>query len=558
MSDASAGQPASGAAIRFPADQLTSIRWNVYLSLIALAIGGIFGLYQAIERLGLDLYAAMPPITNYYQGLTIHGVLLVLVFTFAFSNGFLALATMRGLERPLASTQLAWAAFWSMALGVALAGWAMFANEANVLFTFYPPMKAHPLFYLGLVLVVLSTWLVSANQLLTLKGWHRDNPGRRIPLMAFTAILTYVLWDLASIGVAVEVVFLLLPWSVGWFETVDPQLARTLFWFSGHPIVYIWLLPAYVSWYTMIPKQTGGRIFSEPLVRFVFLLFLLYSTPVGVHHQFTESAIDPRLKALHALFTFIVFFPSIITAFSVMASLEGAGRARGGRGVLGWIPRLPWGDPSVTAQLLAMLVFLLGGASGLVNASYTVNLVVHNTAYIPGHFHLTVGTAVALTLMGLTYWLLPYLTGKALWGRQVALVQAWLWMAGVLIFSRGQIAGGLAALPRRTAIGLAPYAAEVPAWTIDNVLTALGGIIMVFSGLLFFIVIVGTLFGLEGEARVEIPYAEPLEPETHSWPALDRWGRWLVAGIVLIVIAYAPVFFTLLPPNSTSPGFRVW
>ena len=543
----------------FPAEQLKWIRWDIYLSLVALAIGGIFGLYQAIERLGLDLYTAMPPINNYYQGLTIHGVLLALVFTFAFSNGFLALTTMRPLERPMRSTLLLQAAFWSMLLGVVLAGWAMFANEATVMFTFYPPLKAHPLFYLGLVLVVLSTWLTSANQIATLWAWQREHRGERIPLQAFTSVITYVLWDLASVGVAIEVVVFLLPWSLGWVATTDPQLDRTLFWFSGHPIVYIWLLPIYVSWYTMIPKQVGGRIFSDPLVRFSFLMFLLYSTPVGVHHQFTESAISPTMKAIMAVNTFVVFFPSMITAFSVMASLEGAGRARGGVGLLGWIPKLPWGDPSVTAQLLGMLVFMLGGLSGLINASYTMNLVIHNTSYVPGHFHLTVGTAVALSIMGVLYWLVPYLTGRALWGRRVALVQAWLWAIGVLIFSRGQIAAGLESLPRRTAIGLAPYRRTGPELGPENAMTAVGGIIMVLSGLLFFIVMTGTLFGVAGVATSEIPLAEAAErPDRRASQALDYWGRWLSAAIVLALLVYTPVFLGYLPFNPTSPGFRVW
>ncbi len=82
----------------------------------------------------------------------------------------------------------------------------------------------------------------------------------------------------------------------------------------------------------------------------------------------------------------------MVTAFSVFAALEQGGRKRGGKGLLGWIWKLPWDDPSVSAQLLAGLAFMLGGASGLINASYTVNLVVHNTSFIVGHFHLTVGT----------------------------------------------------------------------------------------------------------------------------------------------------------------------
>jgi cytochrome c oxidase subunit 1 len=247
----------------------------------------------------------------------------------------------------------------------------------------------------------------------------------------------------------------------------------------------------------------------------------------------------------------------MVTAFSVMASLEGAGRARGGEGLLGWIPRLPWGDPSVAAQLLSMLVFMLGGVTGLINSSYTLNLLVHNTAFIPGHFHLTVGTAVALSLIGISYWLVPFVSGRALWGPQLALAQAWLWAIGVLLFARGQISGGLTSMPRRTAIASIPYADLAPGWAFDNALAGIGGLIMVVSGLLFFLVILGTLLGLAGRATNAMPAADS-EVREGVWPIVDRLSGWTVVAIVLIVVLYGPVFASLLPPTLNSPGFRLW
>jgi len=167
-----------------------------------------------------------------------------------------------------------------------------------------------------------------------------------------------------------------------------------------------------------VPRQAGGKIISDMYTRVVWILFLLLSIPVGFHHQFTDPGIPNVLKALHGLLTFGVFFPSLATAFSVMAALETGGRAAGGRGLLGWIPKLPWGDPSLTAQLLAMLTFVLGGITGLINASFTMNAVVHNTTWVPGHFHMTIGSAVTLTLVGVAYWLIPYLTGRGLYSRR--------------------------------------------------------------------------------------------------------------------------------------------
>ena len=96
------------------------------------------------------------------------------------------------------------------------------------------------------------------------------------------------MWQIATLGVAVEILSMLLPWSLRLIDATDPQLARTYFWFTGHPLVYFWLLPAYISWYGMLPKQAGGKLFSDSLARLAFWLFLIVSVPVGLHHQFVD------------------------------------------------------------------------------------------------------------------------------------------------------------------------------------------------------------------------------------------------------------------------------
>ena len=138
---------------------------------------------------------------------------------------------------------------------------------------------------------------------------------------------------------------LILPWSVGLVDRIDPIVARTYFWWFGHPLTYFWLVPAYVLWYTVIPRVAGGKLFSDALTRVVFIQFILFSTPVGFHHQFTDPGIAGGWKLLHTFTTYAIMFPSLVTAFTVIASLEFAGRARGGTGTFGWIGKLPWRDP---------------------------------------------------------------------------------------------------------------------------------------------------------------------------------------------------------------------
>ena len=236
------------------------IRWNIYIAFAALFVAVAHGFAQAMSYANIDVLGWFPGLKNYYQGLTIHGVFNGLVLTFGFTNGFLALTTARAFGRPL-NRGLLFTSFGLLALGVALAGWAMVSGNASVLYTFYPPLQAHWAFYLGLALMVVSTWTTGIMLFAALRGWRKEHPGERIPLLAFASVATYGMWILASIGVAVEVVVFLLPWSLGMHGRDRPAAsagrssgsAATRSSTSG-------CCRPYVSWYMMVPKQAGGQL----------------------------------------------------------------------------------------------------------------------------------------------------------------------------------------------------------------------------------------------------------------------------------------------------------
>lgn len=540
-----------------PDSQRRVLRWTLYIGYAALTAGVFHGLANALSYAGISILGWFPGLQTYYQGLTVHGVANVLIFTFSFSNAFLPLLTARALSRPL-NSGLLWSSFGALVAGNVLAIYAVVGNRASVLFTSYAPLQAHWTYYVGLVLVVVSTWLAILNMWVAVRGWRKENPGSRTPLLAYICVASYLMWLLASLPIAVAFLGFQIPWSMGITETIDPLLTRTLFWFTGHAIVYAWLLPAYVSWYALIPRQVDGVLISDSYTRVVFILFLLLSIPTGIHHQYTDPGISTQIKALHGVMTFGVFFPSLATAFSILAALEIGGRKRGGTGLLGWIRKLPWGDPSVTAQLLAMLTFILGGATGLVNASYTMNQLIHNTTWVPGHFHMTVGTAVALTLMGVGYWFVPYLTRRRLFSRRLALASSWIYAIGILIFARGMISGGLEGMPRRTFMAEATYFSD--SWRLPGLLTGIGGTMMFIGVMLFFLVIGLTIVaGKKGGEPMDVPVAETLTaPSREGWePALDRLGWWAFVAVVLIAIAYGP-FFATFEYVPLSPGFRLF
>jgi cytochrome c oxidase subunit 1 len=100
------------------------------------------------------------------------------------------------------------------------------------------------------------------------------------------------MWIIATLGVVAEML-LLIPWAFGWTKGIDVELTRMLFWYFGHPLVYFWIMGAYLIWYLVVPTTYGGKVFSDALTRLSFILLLLLSTPVGLHHQFSIPGSRP-------------------------------------------------------------------------------------------------------------------------------------------------------------------------------------------------------------------------------------------------------------------------
>ena len=205
-----------------------------------------------------------------------------------------------------------------------------------------------------------------------------------------------------------------------------------------------------------------------------------------------------------------------------------------------------------------MILFTFGGIGGLINASYNLNLVVHNTAWIPGHLHLTVGTAVTLSFMGITYWLVPWLCGRGLWSRRLALAQVWLWFGGMAIFSNALHRLGVLGAPRRTMLNAAPYLQAE--WKPLLTLVGIGGTLLFASALLYFLNLVLTLVASRAPAP-DLPASSRRrcpEPTTRrsssiaggpgsSWPRCSSSSR---TGPTLVRLA--------VTTSLQSPGYRVW
>ncbi|WP_049983488.1 b(o/a)3-type cytochrome-c oxidase subunit 1 [Halorubrum sp. BV1] len=513
---------------------------------LALTLGAIFGIIQTLHRTGV--FRGFISSTDYYTSLTAHGVFLAISFTTFFLVGLYTWALVRSLDRPLINIKITWTWYALMAIGMTMTGISILAGfvdaiemSADVLFTFYAPLQAHPLFYTGLAVFIVGSWIAGADWFRTFLAWKREHPDERIPLQTFMVLTTMAMWYIASSAVAASVLIFLLPWSLGFIDQVNPTLTRTLFWFFGHPVVYFWLMPAYLLWYTVLPKIAGGRLFSDPLARVVFVLFLLLSTPVGIHHQYLDPGIAEGFKFISMTNTMFLLLPSLLTAFTVVASVEYGARQRGGTGLLGWLTDLPWRKPEFTGMMLAGLMFAAGGFSGMVNAGMNINYMIHNTIWVPGHFHLTVGTAVALTFMAATYWIWPQISNKPIYSRTIGLFQVVVWFIGMALMSNAMHAQGIMGVPRRTAepeYSGFDYPMMFGGFEELNIQIAIGGTLLFVSTVLFIANLVLTM----GNPKVS-GLADPLPPAL-SGPddapqVLDNLRLWVGIALTLVVLAYA-------------------
>ena len=525
----------------------------------ALFVGTFFGVLQTLSHANA---IQMPTWFDYYRMLTAHGVLLALVFTTFFIAGLSTLAIYQTEAFPKRGIGLGWLGWWVMLVGTVMAAFEILAGNASVLYTFYAPLKASPWFYVGAALLIVGTWIVFLEFLLVTARWRRENPGKRIPLPAFMVLANFIMWFLATIGVAIEVIFQLIPWSFGWVPGVDVLLSRMLFWYFGHPLVYFWLLGAYLIWYGVVPAILKVPIFSDSLTRLAFILLMILSLPVGIHHEFSDPGIAAHWKLLQTAFTLMVVVPSLMTAFALFATFEEYAAKKGKFGFFNIIGSLPWKDPAFAGIALAMVLFIFGGIGGIINASYTMDTTIHNTMWVVGHFHITVGGPVALTLLAATWRLLPALTGKPLYNVGLARAQVWLWFIGMAVMSFAMHAQGLLGAPRRVEHLTYGGIAVAQSWETYSLLVAGGGIVVFLSVIAFAIVLFGTLFSpvevREEPSEMEFTFALS-RPDDGAPTILDRLGLWTVVAVAVVIIAYAGPFYQHFTEHIyLAPGMRTW
>lgn len=530
---------------------LTSKR--LVLAHFALAFG-LFGLalllgaWQMFVRSPLNVWDINPEL--YYRSVTAHGSVMGYVFPTLVAMGFGYAITEFAFAKPLVGRRWAWAGFILVAVGAVTAMIPVSLGRASVLYTFYPPMVGNPFYYLGVVLVVVGSWIWVALMGVNLAVWKRDNPGKPVPLAMYANVAGALLWGWTAVGAAIEILFMILPVAFGWRSTIDAGLARVFFSWTLHAIVYFWLIPAYIAYYTIFPRAIGGRVYSDQMARLSFITFLVIAMPIGVHHLFADPQVGAGFKFMHSVFTALVSVPTLITIFTICASAEIAGRLRGGKGALGWLAALPWKNPIMLATVLSLVMLGFGGAGGLINMTFQLNASIHNTQWVTGHFHLIFGGAVVIMYFAIAYDLWPHLTGRAFENVGLMRTQLWLWFIGMIVTTFPWHYVGILGMPRRMAFfdysnpALAPEALSVD-------ISAIGALILVISGFLFLAILIE---GARARKLDPGPYrfAAAVHEPTSLPVALNSFSLWVALMVGLTLVNYGFPIAQLMSLKHTS------
>jgi cytochrome c oxidase subunit I len=531
-----------------------------YLSVafIALLLGGFLGLLQGLNRAGV---LQLPPWLNYYQVLTAHGILLVVVLSAFFTIGYFYAGLSHTLGGLLPKVRkMAWIGFWMKIFGFVLAVIPILRNEASVMYTFYPPMAASPMFYFGLVFIVLGVWMLSFGAFTQVANWRRNHKGEHLPILAFFATGVFVLLVGATAFVAVEVIFMIIPWTLGWVDGINVLLARTLFWAFGHTAVNIWYLTAVSAWYVIVPKIIGGNRWSDLLTRMVVIPLVIMNITGGFHHQIIDPGISESIKYMHVFMSLAIGFPSLMTAYAMFRVFERTARAKGGKGLVGWYKKMPWGDVRFLAPFIAMVAFIPAGAGGIAQSTNQLDQVVHNTMWVVGHFHITLGMSVIMTFFGISYWLVPYLSKRVLTPamNRLGVIQTIIWTIGMVIMAISMHIVGLFGSPRRTSFTTYGDFAEKLGWNPYMAAVGIGATLLLIAVILQVYAVFNLMFfAPKGETEFPIAEEEAGAEKTPYWT--ERWGVWVILMLLVVSMAYVlPIVDMIMNAPPGSPPFKTW
>jgi len=538
----------SGLVLHRPAENL--IKANAVAAVIFLAVGGILGLLVALTRWPAVQFLNAQ---HFYTVLTGHGVVMLLVWILFFEIALLYFASAVLLRCRLATPRLGWTAFALMVIGAGMAAIAILQGASSVMMTSYVPMPAAPHFYLGLILfavgALIGTFiffgtLVIARDEKTYEG--------SIPLVTFGALTAAIIavFTIASGAIILIPTFL---WSVGYISEIDPLMYRLVWWGMGHSSQQINVAAHVAVWYAIAAIVFGARPMSEKVSRSAFFLYILFISIASAHHLLGDPGLSSEWKIFNTSYAmYLAVLASLVHGLTVPGSVEVAQRQAGhNKGLFEWLRKAPWGNPVFAGMFLSLIGFgFIGGISGVVMGAEQINFLIHNTIYVPGHFHGTVALGTTLAFMALSLWLVPILFRRELVMPKLAKWQPWLFGIGTALQAFFMMGAGTLGVSRRhwdIAFTGAAFDWSYPGMAYTMMaLNGLSAIMAVAGGMIFVVVIVGTvLYGKRFDQPVGWsrerpplltgPAAVMTGHESIGLKGFPAPGTFVLAGFLLLV-----------------------
>ncbi len=474
------------------------IKANAVAAVVFLAIGGLMGLLVALTRWPA---VHLLPADWFYLILTGHGANVLLFWIIFFEIAVLYFASAVLLNSRLAAPKLAWVGFVMMIVGAIATNVAVLQGDSSVMFTSYPPMKAQPHFYLGLILFAVGALIGCAIFFATLVIAKEEKTYEgSVPLVTFGALTAAIIavFTIASGAIILIPTWL---WSLGLINDIDPLMYKVVWWAMGHSSQQI-NVSAHVSlWYLTAALLVGAKPLSEKVSRTAFFMYILFLQLASAHHLLADPGLDASWKIVNTSYMmYLAVLGSMVHGLTVPGAIEAAQRRNGfNRGIFEWLRKAPWGHPAFAGMFLSLVFFgFIGGISGVVLGTEQLNVLMHNTIYVPGHFHGTVVAGTTLAFMGATYLVLPLVFEREILFPKLAQLQPYLFGIGAAGISLFMMGAGTLGVPRRhwditfsdASLGFAHSAGAFLMMGLNGIFA----IIAAIGGILFILVVVGTVF----------------------------------------------------------------
>ncbi len=483
--------------LRIEKNAETLIKVNAVAAVIFLAVGGLMGLLVALTRWPA---IQLLPAEWFYLTLTGHGANVLLFWILFFEIAILYFASAVLLGSRLAAPKVAWLGFVMMLVGAVMANFAVLRGDSSVMFTSYPPMMAEHWFYLGLIIFAVGALLAVIVFFATLVVAKAEKTyDGSVPLVTFGAITAGIIavFTLASGAIILIPTWL---WSIGLISGIDTLMYKVIWWGMGHSSQQINVSAHVAIWYAIGAMVLGAKPLSEKVSRMAFFLYILFLQLASAHHLLAEPGLSSTWKIVNTSYMmYLAVLGSLIHGLTVPGAIEAAQRRNGyTKGFFEWLTKAPWGNPAFSGMFMSLVMFgFIGGISGVVLGTEQLNVLMHNTIYVPGHFHGTVVAGTTLAFMAGTFLLVPLLFQRDIIWPRIAKWQPYFFGLGAGGISLFMMGAGTLGVPRRQwDIGLtdAPHAYEFPAAAYLMMgLNGLAAIAAAIGGLMFILVIVATI-----------------------------------------------------------------